>query len=58
VILLQFFLILTVKKFENWSAFGEVKEYKNCAKFLGHPIYHIGDCCQCLQFRTVWKSVF
>jgi len=30
-------LILTVKKFDNWSMFGEViKAYKkNCAKFFG-----------------------
>jgi len=31
-------LIQTVKKFENRSIFNEVKAYKKCARFLGHPV--------------------
>jgi len=34
----NFLLILTVKTFENWSIFDEVKAYEKCANFLGHPV--------------------
>jgi len=30
-------LILTVKKFENWSIFDEVIRRTKIVKFLGHP---------------------
>jgi len=38
-------LIQTVNKFENRSIFDEVmankvKAFKNCASFLGHPVYY------------------
>jgi len=33
-IITNFLVILTVKKFENWSIFDEVKTYKNDALFV------------------------
>jgi len=34
----NFLLILTAKKFENWSVYDEIIRRKKVCQFLGHPV--------------------